>query len=125
MAIASPGMYRLVFTAVDHDAISVPLAIGQSTAALTMQVRLPGLTYLQQYKSVGIIGSWNGYNNRAAEPMKLLPDGSFVYTEKTTNDTVGYQLVGTTGDALGNATSRSVNGTISHHYVFDGGGGRA
>ncbi len=110
-----PGLYRLFFTGVDHMSFSVPHILDKKSPDVEITVRMALLNYMDKFDAIKIIGSWNGFNFRAAADMEKQPNGTFTYQPEVSADTVSYQLLIT-------KDGRSVNGTQSDYFVYDGGG---
>ncbi|MDZ7337708.1 MAG: thioredoxin-like domain-containing protein [candidate division KSB1 bacterium] len=116
LTIPELGMYRLFFTGVGHDNVSIPLLLESEKPELDFTVYLAPLSYKEQFEVVRIVGDWNAFKWDKADTMRRQPDGSFVYECETAADTVAYQLLDIT------ASARSVNGTASDWFRYDGGG---
>ncbi|MBC7186043.1 MAG: redoxin domain-containing protein [Calditrichaeota bacterium] len=116
LVVDEPGMYRLLFTGVDHDKVSVPLLLVSEAPEIRLSVRLAPLAYKEHFEVVRIVGDWNGFTWEAADTMRAQPDGTFLYERTVTGDTIAYQLFDITKEA------RTVNGTSADYYAYDGGG---
>jgi len=115
LEVAESGFYRLFVTAANHDHVSIPITNSEARN-IELRVQLAPLPYKDQFDAVQIIGDWNNFNFKTAENMDKQSDGTFSYERQVTADTVCYQLVGIT------RSTRSVNGTQSDYYIYDGGG---
>ena len=113
---SDPGLYRLFVTAVSHNYSSIPLIIDSETGNINVDVKLASLEYKDQFDAVQIIGDWNKFGFNTAEDMQKQADGTFTYDREVAADTISYQLIGLT------KANRSVNGTQSDYFVYDGGG---
>lgn len=120
VTISGPGLYRLIVTAVNHDYLSVPVAVEEGKHSVRLDMVPPLLNYKTAPEEVAIIGSWNDFDFQSAEPMKREKDGTFTYTLKTDEKELHYQLLGIAEGA--EAGMRSVNAPGSEGYVYDGGG---
>lgn len=120
VTISEPGLYRLIVTAVNHDYLSVPVAVEEGKHSVRLDITPPLLNYNGAPEEIAIIGSWNDFDFQSAEPMKREKDGTFTYTLKTDEKELHYQLLGIAEGA--EAGMRSVNAPGSEAYVYDGGG---
>jgi len=116
LPVPEPGLYRLFVTAANHRNVSIPLLLDAVTPEVKLDAQLALLDYKEQFDAVQIIGDWNGFRWDKADTLQEQPDGTFVYERPVQADTVAYQLLGITREA------RSVNGTQTDYYVYDGGG---
>ncbi len=116
LEIAKPGLYLLWVTAVDHHLASVPLLLEQAEERVEFTMTLAPYLYKEAFDEVKIIGDWNNFDFGTAETMQKQPDGTFTYDVSIDADTVAYQLLGIT------VGERSINGTMSERFVYDGGG---
>lgn len=116
LQLASPGLYRLFFTAVGHNFSSLPLIVDSETGNINVDIQLASLEYNDQFDEVKIVGDWNNFSFNNAEDMQQQTDGTFAYERQVVADTISYQLIGLTQEI------RSVDGTQADYYVYDGGG---
>lgn len=113
------GEYReLAVAAVDHVETRIPVYFDHAADRASVEVRLAATPRPASYDEVQITGSWCDYDWGRAEPMTRRPDGTFAWTGDAPAGVteVGYQLIGVT------TNGRSVNGTQSRSYRYDGGG---
>ncbi len=110
------GAYYLLFTAVNHDYLTVPLIVEGQMEPVILTVKLAALPYKEKFDEVKITGDWNDFSFKNPETMTRQSDGTFIYERDFEADTLAYQLLGVTKN------TRSVNGTQSDSYVYDGGG---
>ncbi len=110
------GANYLQITAVGHSIAVLPVVLEEQESPIEVSVTLAPLSYKDTFDEVSIIGDWNNYSRNTAEPMTRQPDGTFLYERKTTTDTLVYQLLNIT------TSGRSVNGTMSDAFEYDGGG---
>jgi len=94
---------------------SVSLILDEKSPDVEITVKMALLNYKDKFDAVKIIGSWNKFNFQSAAGMEKQPDGTFIYEPQVSADTVSYQLLIT-------KDGRSVNGTQSDYFVYDGGG---
>ncbi len=110
------GACYLQITAAGHDIAVLPVVLEEQESPVEVSVTLAPLSYKDTFDEVSIIGDWNRYSRETAEPMARQADGTFLYERETTAETLTYQLLHIT------TTSRSVNGTMSDTFEYDGGG---
>lgn len=115
ITVDGPGLYRIRYSAVDHEDCTVPLLIEPGTARFPIDVRMPATRLPAALDTVRIIGSWNRFDFAAASPMMRHPDGTYTFDAEATVDTLAYQL-------LDIVPQSSVNGTQSDGFAYDGGG---
>ncbi len=116
ISVDSLFYFSLGVTAVDHQNILIPIYLDSIPQKIHVDIRLKHYDYLPDFENVQIIGDWNDFDFASASSMKKLADGRFMYTLHPQADTVAYQLMGLTRDG------RSINGTMSDYYRYDGGG---
>ena len=116
MEIPGDGYYALLVTAVNHRDFTVPLASDDPFTLTGVHITPMPYQYRDPLKTVRIIGDWEHFAWGGAEPMTPEEEGTFTYEREVEADTMAYQLLGVEeGD-------RSINGTDSDYYVYDGGG---
>lgn len=116
LTVEEPGMYRLWATATDHKIASAPVIIESGDSPIEVDFKLAMHDYKDTFDDIKVIGSWNGYSRASAGVMQPQDDGTFVFETEVTSDTVAYQLIGLVEG------SRSMNGTQSDFFEYDGGG---
>jgi len=116
LEVPGPGLYRLWLAAPGYIPQNYPIAVEAAEKSLTLKATLIPYRYREQLEKVRIIGSWNQYKARDAQPMQAQPDGTWVYERAATEEQVGYQLLGV------EATGRSIPGTEADSYTVDSGG---
>jgi thiol-disulfide isomerase/thioredoxin len=116
LEVPGPGLYLLWLAAPGYIPQHYPIAVEAGEKRLTLKATLVPYRYREQFEKVRIIGSWNQYKARDAEPMQAQPDGTWVYERAATEEQVGYQLLGV--EAMG----RSIPGTQADSYTIDSGG---
>jgi hypothetical protein len=105
----------LLFTGVNHLQTSIPLLLDKPMHS-TINIRLQPYEYNDDWSDLKIIGDFNDFSFQTGEPMTQQADGTYTFETATAADQFAYQLIGLVkGD-------RSVNGTHSDDYVYDGGG---
>jgi hypothetical protein len=112
-----PGAYYLQITAVEHEIAILLVVLNEKESPIDVSVTLAPRPYMDTFDQVSIIGDWNEFDWDAAESMTRQPDGTFLYERETTAETLTYQLLHIT------MTNRSVNGTMSDSFGYDGDGG--
>jgi thiol-disulfide isomerase/thioredoxin len=121
-AIAIPwsGPYRLVFTGLDHAAMTVPLLITAPTT-LALDVRLRRHRYRATLDSLRAIGDFNGFRRDSGRALERQPDGRYTLEVEAPADTLAYQVIG-----LDSSGSRTTAGTRADRYsLVDGQGYRS
>jgi thiol-disulfide isomerase/thioredoxin len=114
--VKTPGVYKLWFSAVDHQMIGFPVVITPADRKITLKARLNYYNFNRKIDIVKIYSDWNTSGARKPEPMMKQPDGTYRYEREITGDTLSYQLLGVADEG------HTVNGTMSDTYVPDGTG---
>jgi thiol-disulfide isomerase/thioredoxin len=116
LSVATPGLFRLYFTGINHYALEAPVYI-QNTDPISLTVQLRSYDLRDSLSDIRVIGDFNAFSfNRGALSMVRLPNGTFTVTIEAKADTLAYQVLGA------ERTGRSTNGTQSDYFVYDGGG---
>ena len=108
------GALRLEFTGVNHAASSLTMVVDRS-ADLAVDVRLAAHEYVEELSEVEALVDFNGFSPDSALAMEPQSDGTYSLTVETEADTLAYQLWNV-------ADGRSINGTLSESFAYDGGG---
>jgi thiol-disulfide isomerase/thioredoxin len=116
MALPDNGYYALLVTAVNHRDFRIPLVSDDGFTLTGVRITPQPYQYKDPLEEVRIIGDWEHFAWGGAEPMTLADDGTFTYERETEADTMAYQLLGA------EEGGRSINGTDSDYYIYDGGG---
>jgi thiol-disulfide isomerase/thioredoxin len=87
------GAFFLEFTGVDHLIAEVPL-VADPPLEVRVDVRLPTHAYRADLSGVLVIGDFSYWDQDAALPMELQPDGTYTVTIETDADSVAYVLHG-------------------------------
>jgi thiol-disulfide isomerase/thioredoxin len=116
LEVPGQGYYDMLVTAVGHRPFRLPLVSDDGFHLTGVTVTPAPYQYKDPMEDVKIIGDWEQFSRHGAEPMTLLGDGMFAYERSVETDSLAYQL----RDA--EVSGRSINGTDSDHYVYDGGG---
>jgi thiol-disulfide isomerase/thioredoxin len=118
IATTETGALDVEFSAVDHYAKDVAL-LAPEPGDVTLDVRLNHYAYkpADSLGHVMAMGDFTDWKRSGARPLTKQPDGTYTLDVKTTADTLAYELVG-----LEAGGSRSINGTESDSWVYDGGG---
>lgn len=115
--IYNGGFYYVWFTAPNHEIFGVPIVVDSlrdRSEPIALSVQLKPHDYKPNIQQVRIIGDWNKFDFESAESMTPELDGTFSYQLKKTR--AAYQLLDIT------QKERSVNGTMSDFFIYDGGG---
>lgn len=111
------GQYNvLMLSAVNHQIVQIPLITDKENQNIEVDIILAAYDYNEDISGVKIVGDWNKFDFNTAEPMTPQDDGSFIYEREIAADTLVYQLINI------EKTERSVNGTMSDYFRYDGGG---
>jgi len=116
ISVDEPGLYRVWATATNHRAVGAPVIIEDDDSHITVNLQMALHDYKNAFDEIMVIGSWNGYSRKKAGVMQRQDDGTFVFETEADSDTVGYQLIGLV------ESGRSMNGTHSDFFEYDGGG---
>lgn len=116
VAVEEPGLYRVWATATDHQAAGAPVIIEPDDSHITVNLQMALHEYKDAFDEITVIGSWDSYSRKRAGVMQRQADGTFIFETEVDADTVGYQLIGLV------ESGRSMNGTQSDFYEYDGGG---
>ena len=115
IATTETGLIIAEFTGVDHAAFDVPLLI-EKPVNIGLDIRLATYSYVEDPKELKIMTDLTDFIFNSAQPMQRQSDGTFVIELETTHETLAYQVFGA------EKNSRSINGTQSDSYEFDGAG---
>ncbi len=108
------GPFIVQFTGTHHQQQSV-LVFTEAPVEEKVHVRLATYRYPAEITSVKIMGDFNNFNFGTAQEMTKQPDGTFAAEFESTAEKFRYQLYGIAG-------TRSINGTQSEDFEYDGGG---
>jgi thiol-disulfide isomerase/thioredoxin len=115
LPLSKPGLYQVEFSGIDHYPLEAPIVV-QEPGPVVLSTRLKAYKLRDPVVNVRIIGDFNDFSfNEDVVEMTKHEDGSYVATVEMKADTLAYQLIGAVG-------GRSVNGTQSDYYVYDGHG---
>lgn len=110
------GVYSLWFTGVDHLLQQRTVLLRGSDEDIEIDARLETHTYKEDLSEATVIGDFNEFSwTIGARAMELQPDGTYVVEIEVDADTLAYQVINV-------VQGRSINGTQSDRYVYDGGG---
>jgi thiol-disulfide isomerase/thioredoxin len=115
IATSETGLIVAEFTGVNHAAFDVPLLIEKPTK-IGLTVTLATYSYVDDPKEVKIMSDLTDFLFNKAQPMQKQSDGTFAIELETGKDKLAYQVFGA------EMNSRSINGTQSDSYEFDGAG---
>ena len=116
LEVPDAGYYDLLVTAVNHRPLRVPLISDDDFALTGVKITPEPYEYNDPLVDVQIIGDWEGFSRREAAAMTPQEDGTFTYEREVEADTLAYQLLNA------ERSGRSINGTDSDYYIYDGGG---
>ncbi|HID40158.1 MAG TPA: TlpA family protein disulfide reductase [Calditrichaeota bacterium] len=109
-------VFTLKITAVNHLPLSLPVYLDSMPREIKLKARLKHYDYLPGFDEVEITGNWTDSAESRIKTMIKQEDGRFICTVKPAKDTLTYALMNITKNG------RSVNGTMSDAYRYDGGG---
>ena len=109
------GIILLKFTGVNHNPYDVALYV-EKPKMIKLDVQMATYHYIDSLAAVDIVGDFNKFNWSSAQHMTKQQDGTFSSEFETKADTFQYQLLNV------ETTGRSINGTQSDGYKYDGGG---
>jgi thiol-disulfide isomerase/thioredoxin len=115
LATDERGFLMIQFTGVNHLMYEVPLLI-EKPLSVRLDVRLSTYDYVDDFGGVKIIGDFNNFSPRSGRFMNKQPDGTYSSEFQSAAERFSYQLLGI------EKTGRSINGTQSEDFVYDGGG---
>ncbi len=115
IATTETGLIVAEFTGVNHAAYDVPLLIEKPTT-IGMSVKLATYSYIDDPKELKFMSDVTNFSYNSAQPMQKQEDGTFAIDVETKQDKLAYQVFGA------ESNSRSINGTQSDRYEFDGAG---
>ncbi len=115
IATTETGLIVVEFTGVNHAAFDVPLLIERPTK-IGLTVTLATYSYVDDPKDVKIMSDLTNFLFNQAQPMQKQSDGTFAIELETKQGKLAYQVFGA------EQNSRSINGTQSDSYEFDGAG---
>jgi len=115
IATTETGLIVVEFTGVNHSAFDVPLLIEKPTK-VGLSVTLATYSYVDDLKELKIMSDLTDFAFDKAQPMLKQSDGTFAIELETKGDKLAYQVFGA------EKNSRSINGTQSDSYEFDGAG---
>ena len=109
------GIILLKFSGVNHHPYDVALYI-EKPKLIGLDVQLGTYMYVDSISQVDIIGDFNKFSRQTAQHMAKQQDRTYSSEIETKADTFQYQILDV------EATGRSINGTQSDGYKYDGGG---
>jgi len=115
VTISSPGVAYLNFAGVDHKTTQIPI-INDQDQNIELNVNLGGYTYLDSFDDVKIIGDFNNFDFNSSKPMTKQMDGTYTFSMNWDQPLFKYQLLNV------ESSKRSINGTQTEDYEYDGGG---
>ena len=115
IATTETGLIVVEFTGVNHAAFDVPLLIEKPTN-VGLSVTLATYSYVDDLKELKIMSDLTDFAFNEAQLMPKQSDGTFAIELETKRDKLAYQVFGA------EKNSRSINGTQSDSFEFDGAG---
>ena len=115
IATSETGLIVAEFSGVNHAAYDVPLLIDKPTT-IGLTVRLATYSYVDEIKDLRFLSDLTDFQFNNAHEMVRQGDGTFVIDLEWAKPTFAYQVFGV------EANNRSINGTQSDSYEFDGAG---
>jgi thiol-disulfide isomerase/thioredoxin len=117
LPITNSDFIKLEFTGVDHQRYIMSFFNTGNKDDLELDIKLEPNRLLEDLSGLSVIGTFNNFSfNSGLIKMKENPDGNFTAVVPNIADTLYYQVFNSIPGA------RSVNGTMSAGYVYDGGG---
>ncbi len=120
------GLLLVQYTGVNHQMHTVPFMAEKretqktdvvgSINVWTIDVKLAMYKYVDDLTKVSVIGDFNNFSFSSGKAMEKQPDDTYAAEFEAKGDKFKYQFVGI---EKGN---RSINGTQSDDYEYDGGG---
>lgn len=115
MRVDTTGVFELQFTGAHHQNQTATTYVDDDT--LTADVRLATYPYSDDFSDLKLMGTFNDFSfDSGTIPMTKQDDGTYTATVPAPGDSVGYQLLNA------HDGGRSINGTQSDRFVYDGGG---
>lgn len=112
----SVGVFSLWFTGVGHSMQTRQLLLDGTGGTIEIDASLGAYDFQDDLSEVAVIGEFNDFSFGDSSPdMQLQDDGTYVLEVGWDADTLAYQLINI-------VSGRSVNGTQSERYVYDGAG---
>ncbi len=108
------GIVKFSCSGVNHNRTEFALLV-ENSGTYNVEVKLSPYEYVDAVNGVKIIGDFNDFDFETAQPMIKEPDGTYTFVFNTSEENFSYQI-------LGIVSQRSVNGTMSEDYEYDGGG---
>ncbi|MDI6804246.1 MAG: TlpA disulfide reductase family protein [Bacteroidota bacterium] len=108
------GIVKFSCSGVNHNLTDVAL-LAENPATYNIEIKLSPYEYVDVVNEVKIIGDFNAFDFETSQQMTKEPDGTYTSVFNTSEEKFSYQI-------LGIFSSRSVNGTMSEDYEYDGGG---
>lgn len=115
LSLRDTGVVTVKFAGLFHLSEDIPFLV-EKGAALRVDVRLGTYRYTKDPKQMRLMGTFNKWGQSESQEMSREEGGVFTAEITTTDEKVGYQLIGAeTG-------GRTINGTQSDYYEYDGDG---
>ena len=109
--------FELEFSGVNHKVFYFEMFNFGGNKDIELKIRLEPNMLFEQFEELKVIGNFNSFSfDTGYVKMKEMPDGKFVANVPNKHDTLFYQILGAAPGP------RSINGTMSMGYVYDGAG---
>lgn len=113
------GIYNITFAGVNHLNYEFSLMTFDKDEEIDLEVKLSPYKIGKILDELYVIGSFNAFSfDDGLIEMKKQSDGTFIAEVPNEGDTLYYQILG----AVTEPELRSINGTMSDAYIYDGGG---
>ncbi len=117
--LAPNGSYNIVFAGVNHQNFELSLFTFDKEENIELNIQLSPYKIDREIDELYVIGSFNAFSfDEGLIEMQKHSDGTFSAEVPNGSDTLYYQILG----AITQPVLRSINGTMSDAYVYDGGG---
>ena len=115
IATTETGLIIIEFTGVDHASLDVPLLIVKPTN-IGLSATLATYSYLDDPKELRLLSDVTKFSFDRAQLMEKQSNGTFAAEIQAPTGQLAYQIFGA------ESNNRSINGTQSESYEFDGAG---
>lgn len=112
--IPDKGLYKIEFSGINHSSIEIPIVNLKENENINIQ--LATYIYAQSFDKIKIIGDFNDFEFSKSVDMTKDANGSYFFEIEWNKPEFKYQVMGAEHEG------RSINGTMSDSYEYDGGG---
>ncbi len=117
--LSPQSFYNITFAGVNHNSYAITLMTFDENEEIQMEVKLSPYKIEENLDELYVIGSFNAFSfDEGLIKMEKQSDGTFIAEVPNERDTLYYQILG----AVLEPELRSINGTMSDTYIYDGGG---